>query len=73
MCVTVPSGGRFVQNGFDGCNSKGLEWPRVFILLDSFTFGKRKGPPSPEENNIRYVAITRAQATLVEVTGRRMR
>jgi hypothetical protein len=31
MCVTVPDGERFLQNGFDGWNSKGLEARRVFV------------------------------------------
>lgn len=51
--------------------SKGLEWPRVFV------YGRREFMPSPrakqawsqhQEINLIYVALTRAQQTLVDVT-----
>ncbi len=40
LCITVPDGARFLQNGFDGWNSKGLEFQHVrlandFVALDS--------------------------------------
>jgi superfamily I DNA/RNA helicase len=40
--------------------AKGLEWVRVFLLDETFRTGD-------EEDNIRYVAITRAKETLVKV------
>lgn len=40
MCVTVPRTGRFLQNGFDGCNSKGLQWDKVFML--AYTYPTRR-------------------------------
>jgi superfamily I DNA/RNA helicase len=43
--------------------AKGLEAPRVFLLEGTFKSGKR------EEDNLRYVAITRAKAQLVWVEG----
>ena len=52
--------------------SKGLEWDRVFLL------GRKDFMPSKwakkdwmvtQENNLIYVAITRAKKDLVEVTG----
>jgi superfamily I DNA/RNA helicase len=49
--------------------AKGLEWDKVFIL--SWTFGKRKPKnfaEAQEEQNIRYVAITRTKHTLVWVS-----
>lgn len=52
--------------------SKGLEWPRVFILGRSelqpggFT---RQPWQMEQEVNLIYVAVTRAQETLYEVTG----
>lgn len=39
--------------------AKGMEWPRVFLLEDTFRSGG-------EEDNIRYVAITRAERELVK-------
>ena len=44
--------------------AKGLEWPRVFILSETFRKGKGQ-----EEDNIYYVAITRAQRILNFVSG----
>lgn len=52
--------------------SKGLEAPRVFVLkstLGGFTPKEKKSPPSGEEANLEYVAITRAMDTLVFVEG----
>ena len=52
--------------------SKGLEWNRVFLL------GREEFMPSvmarrpwqmEQENNLIYVAVTRAKQTLIEVTG----
>jgi DNA helicase-2/ATP-dependent DNA helicase PcrA len=54
--------------------SKGLEAPRVFVLrstLGGFGLKKDKAPPvtTGEEANLEYVAITRAQTTLLWVEG----
>lgn len=46
--------------------AKGLEAERVFILMDSFD-PRRSG--NIEEQNLRYVAVTRAKHELVYVTG----
>jgi exodeoxyribonuclease V alpha subunit len=35
MCLSVHDGGRFIQNGFDGCNSQGSEWPFVLCSVHS--------------------------------------
>jgi len=35
MCVTVPVGGRFLQNGFDGCNSQGGQYQNVVVVCHS--------------------------------------
>lgn len=48
--------------------AKGLEFSRVFVL--EYTFSKKMGmraTESKEEQNIRYVAITRAKHHLVRV------
>lgn len=33
-CVTVPTVGRFLQNGFDGSNSQGSQWNDIFYACD---------------------------------------
>jgi hypothetical protein len=50
--------------------AKGLEWPNVFILKDTFA-AIRKHPCAniQEEDNIEYVAITRSQSTLTLVSA----
>jgi len=63
----------FADTGKDGNNAvilstvhkaKGLEWNRVFIICPTFKF---KGG---QEDNIKYVAITRAKTHLTYVEGR---
>ena len=44
--------------------AKGLEWPRVFMLSETFRRGK-----GIEEDNIYYVAVTRAMKALFFVGG----
>lgn len=44
--------------------AKGLEWDRVWLLADTFRTGPKAGR---EEQNIKYVAITRAKRELVFV------
>jgi hypothetical protein len=53
MCVTVPSLGRFLQNGFDGYNSQGSQWDNVLVLDESRQFGN-------DSRKHLYTAITRA-------------
>lgn len=69
-CVEVPNGGRFIQNGFDGWNSKGREWPKVYIL------GRNRYMPSKwakkaheiqAEKNLSYVAVTRSKNELIDI------
>ena len=44
--------------------AKGLEAPRVWMLAETYRGG------TTEEDNLRYVAITRAQQELIYVTGK---
>jgi superfamily I DNA/RNA helicase/intein/homing endonuclease len=65
VCVAVPDVGRFLQDGFDGCNSKGLEWPNVWVSgCNENILPHAKGDPE-EERRLMYVAITRARDSLV--------
>jgi exodeoxyribonuclease V alpha subunit len=60
MCVRVPALGRFLQNGFDGSNSQGSEWPWVVVLCHSthaYMLSRQ----------LLYTAITRAKAGVVLV------
>lgn len=62
MCVEVPEGGRFLQNGFDGCNSKGLEWDIVFgIGWNDGILPHQFNPDPGEELRLAYVCMTRAK------------
>lgn len=46
--------------------AKGLEWPNVFVLSDTFMSSRAKTPEQvQEEQNIYYVALTRSQERLV--------
>jgi DNA helicase-2/ATP-dependent DNA helicase PcrA len=47
--------------------AKGLEWDKVLVLRDTYL---RKGRESREEENLYYVAITRAKKSLVFVAGK---
>lgn len=58
MCVTVPTGNRFLQNGFDGWNSKGLEWKHVGIWNVGPNFPLPFEDPQ-EGRRLLYVAVTR--------------
>jgi hypothetical protein len=71
MCLEVPEGSRFFQNGIDGWNSKGLEADRVFVLMETMgipRFIKNATSANHQEAlNIEYVAYTRARHELVLV------
>ena len=65
MCVTVPFIWRFLQNGFDGFNSKGAQWNDVKLSVDfpklvSYSEKDRRHKVKRFEVYIYYVAVTRA-------------
>lgn len=68
MCVEVPDGSRFLQNGFDGWNSKGLEWKVVFAdaTLNQFPHIRSMEDAARREEEARlfYVCVTRARDEL---------
>ena len=68
MCMTVPDGARFLQNGFDGWNSKGREWDRVQVAGDFREPKPTRDNPDPEiesaEAMLAYVTVTRARKVL---------
>jgi intein/homing endonuclease len=60
VCVEVPTGHQFLQDGFCGWNSQGSQFPTVLVYLDR--------PEKPEDEDYRrwaYTAITRASERLV--------
>jgi hypothetical protein len=61
MCVEVPDGHRFLQNGFSGWNSQGSEYPAVIVVLLSEAHWMLN-------RNLVYTAITRGQKLVVVVT-----
>ena len=65
MCLEVPDGGRFLQNGFDGFNCKGLEWDHVALLdASQGRFPWNRGFSADEELRLLYVAVSRARRTV---------
>lgn len=66
-CVEVPEGNRFLQNGFDGSNSQGSEYPEVLVVME----GSINAMPSQEQKRFLYTAITRGkkQVYYVQLKG----
>lgn len=63
MCVTVPDGHQFVQNGWVGWNCQGLEYDVVVMpLVDGFAHQLQR--------NLFYTAITRAKKKVLLVGTR---
>lgn len=60
MCVEVPDGHRFLQNGFDGWNSQGAEYPAVVQVIHTTHFVML-------QRNLLYTALTRARQVSVTV------
>ena len=65
MCVEVPLCSRFLQNGFDGSNSQGSEWPYVLVCIEpSVRMDQPDGP------RWIYTSITRAQKQAAVYIGK---
>jgi len=66
MCVEVPDGHRFLQNGIAGWNSQGSEWAVVGILGFDTGGMLRRGEPDawPDARRWWYTAVTRAREGL---------
>lgn len=60
VCVEVPDGHRFLQNGFYGWNSQGQEYD-VILMPWSKSFGRQL------QRNLIYTAITRARKKVILV------
>jgi exodeoxyribonuclease-5 len=86
MCVTVPEGSRFLQNGFDGWNSQGSQWDNVLVVDESWIFARaaaeeaQRAGKTPEEaaaaghiagQRWLYTAITRAAQRVVVIASPR--
>lgn len=67
VCVEVPDGHRFLQNGFYGWNSQGSQYDHVcFVIDNTFRYRAKTGMMSYNEAcRICYTAITRAQKTVM--------
>lgn len=60
MCVEVPDGHRFLQNGFSAWNSQGQEYD-VIVMPVAKSFGRQL------QRNLFYTAITRARKKVILV------
>lgn len=64
-CIEVPGYGRFLQNGFDGENSKGLEFPVVHLIgCSEKVLPHARAESLEEERRLFYVGVTRAKDEL---------
>ena len=58
MCVEVPEGHQFRQNGFAGWNSQGNEWDVIIMpIVDSFAHQLQR--------NLLYTGVTRARQKVI--------
>ena len=60
ICIHVPDGHRFLQNGFSGWNSQGSEFPCVVLVV-------HKAHSRMHHRNLFYTGVTRAQQTAIIV------
>jgi hypothetical protein len=65
MCLEVPHGRRFLQNGMDGSNSQGSQWPYVVVVIEpSVRLNEEEG------RRWAYTSLTRAQIMAAVYIGR---
>jgi hypothetical protein len=60
MCINVPDGHRFLQNGFAAWNSQGSEFPCAIVIA-------HKAHSFMAHRNLLYTAVTRARKTAILV------
>jgi hypothetical protein len=60
MCIRVPDGHRFMQNGFCGWNSQGAEFPCLVLVV-------HKAHSFMHHRNLFYTGVTRARETVIVV------
>jgi exodeoxyribonuclease V alpha subunit len=63
VCVEVPEGNRFLQNGFDGWNSQGSEFPVTILILLGQHFVML-------DRNIIYTGNTRAKSLAIYLSSK---
>lgn len=59
-CVEVPGHDRFLQNGFDGSNSQGSQWPVVIVAIDDYS-----GAKYVTSKGWCYTSLSRAQKACI--------
>ena len=60
MCIRVPDGSRFLQNGFSAWNSQGSEFPCVILVV-------HKAHAFMHHRNLFYTGVTRARKVAIVV------
>ena len=60
MCIDVPDGHRFLQNGFSAWNSQGSEFPCAVVVI-------HKAHTFMHHRNLFYTAVTRARKVAIVV------
>jgi hypothetical protein len=67
VCVEIPDGHQFLQNGFAGWNSQGSEYDKVLVILDRKTkwIARQSVENARKLRRLLYTAATRAKKQLI--------